>query len=291
LVVIGDFENHMVFGATTLAPGSKWVGDIFVAKLNSNGKWLWAKRAGSPNTGDLGRSIAVDRQGNIIIVGDFINKADFGHITLTSFGSAAFFIAKLDPNGKWLWAKSGGGHPGHDSVGGVAIGKQNHIYITGYYRSQARFGSTTLTSGKDHHIDASLFVAKLDSNGKWLWAESAVQDYSVGPDSSAGLDIALDIHENIAVVGVFRKTAWFGKTKLSGKKDSIIVTKLDSNGKWLWAKQADSEESDRGLGIAVDLQGNVHVTGYFWKTATFHTTKRASKGLMDVFWWKIKNSP
>jgi hypothetical protein len=80
-----------------------------------------------------------------------------------------FIFAQLNP---WLCTKKAGGT--YDDYGyGIAVDACGNSYITGYFKGLATFGSTTLTSNGDYDI----FVAKLDSNGNWLWAKNAGGTY------------------------------------------------------------------------------------------------------------------
>ena len=275
--ITGYFEGSATFGTTTLTSSGYYNIDIFVAKIDQNGNWLWANQAGGTDT-DCGYGIAVDANGNSYIIGVFAENATFGTTTLTSSGYEDIFVAKLDINGNWLWAKQAGGTS--DDYGyGIAVDANGNSYVTGYFYGSAIFGTTTLTSSGDKDI----FVAKLDSNGNWLWVKQAggtIYDY--------GYEIAVDANGNSYVTGYFWSSATFGATTLtsSGQYD-IFVAKMDSNGNWLWAKQAGGTSSDRGYSIAVDDNGNSYVTGYFEESATFGTTTLMSSGSRDIFISKI----
>ncbi|HPI42519.1 MAG TPA: SBBP repeat-containing protein [Candidatus Cloacimonas acidaminovorans] len=265
------------FGNTTLT--SSGSDDIFVAKLDSNGNWLWAKKAGGQSN-DGGRSITVDDNGNSYVTGDFSGSATFGTTTLTSSGYYDYdiFVAKLDINGNWLWAKKAGGQS-NDGGRSITVDDNGNSYITGCFWGSATFGATTLTSSGDLDI----FVAKLDINGNWLWAKQAG-----GTDFDYGYGIAVDDNGNSYVTGYFRSSATFGTTTLtsSGYED-IFVAKLDSSGNWLWAKKAGGTSYDKGYSIAVDVNGNSYVIGYFSGSATFGTTTLTSSGDTDIFISKI----
>ncbi|MEN6445086.1 MAG: SBBP repeat-containing protein [Candidatus Cloacimonas sp.] len=260
--VTGGFSGNATFGTTTL--NSSGDPDIFVAKLDRNGNWLWAKQAGG-TSGDCGNSIAVDDNGNNYVTGLFKSSATFGTTILTSSGSSDIFVAKLDNNGNWLWAKQAGGTSNDDKGYGIAADANGNSYLTGYFGGSATFGTITLTCSGWYDI----FVAKIDSNGNWLWAKQAG-----GTDYDEGKSITVDTNGNSYVTGVFSGSATFGTTTLTSY--DIFIAKLDSNGNWLWAKQAGGTVCDEGNSIAVDYDGNIYVTGWFSDSATFGNTTLTS---------------
>ena len=276
--ITGEFEESATFGTTTLTSSGSY--DIFVAKLDSSGNWLWAKQAWGIGE-DVGFSIAVDAKGNSYITGVFIESANFGTTTLTSSGDYDIFVAKLDINSNWLWAKQAGGTD-DDYGNGIAVDANGNSYVTGYFSESATFGTTTLTSSGD--ID--IFVAKLDSSGNWLWANQAG-----GTNCDYGHGIAVDDNGNSYIIGNFLESANFGITTLtsSGYYD-IFVAKLDINGNWLWAKQAGGTSYDFGNSIAVDTNRNVYVTGFFYSSScSFGTITliNSSSEYIDIFVAKL----
>ena len=274
--VTGYFSGPATFGSTTLTSYGDY--DIFVAKLDSSGNWLWAKNAGGTGF-DEGWSIAVDASGNSYVTGYFNSTVTFGSTTLESNGYDDIFVAKLDSRGKWLWAKKAGG-TAYDKGYSIAIDASGNSYVTGYFQGTATFGSTTLTSSGSQDI----FITKLDSSGNWLWAKNAG-----GTSENYGFSIAVDASGNSYVTGVFVGTASFGSTTLeSNGYDDIFVAKLNSSGDWLWAKNAGgSDDYDNGWSIAIDASGNSYVTGYFSGPATFGSTTLTSNGDWDIFVAKL----
>jgi len=269
--VTGFFKETASFGSTTLTSSGST--DIFIAKLDSSGNWLWAKKAGGTSP-DYSWSIATDSSGNSYVTGSFREIASFGSTTLTSSGDADIFVAKLDSSGNWLWVKQAGGTD-YNTGCGIAIDSSGKSYVTGLFSGTASFGSTNLTSsGQD-----DIFVAKLDSSGNWLWAQKAG-----GTNNDEGRSIAIDSSGKSYVTGLFSGTASFGTTTLtsSGSYD-IFVAKLDSSGNWLWAKKAGGTLWDWSNGIATDSSGNTYLTGYFSGTASFGGINLTSSGGEDIF--------
>ncbi len=135
--------------------------------MDSNGNWLWAKQAGGTSE-EWGIGVAVDSNGNSYVTGFYQESATFGTITLTSSGGNDIFVAKLDSNGNWLWAKQAGG-TSYDEGVSIAVDTNGNSYVTGDFSGSATFGTTTLTSSGEGDI----FVAKMDISGNWLWAQQA----------------------------------------------------------------------------------------------------------------------
>ncbi|MGC9362901.1 MAG: SBBP repeat-containing protein, partial [Candidatus Syntrophosphaera sp.] len=199
--ITGSFEETADFGSTTLtSSGNK---DIFVAKLDGDGNWLWAKKAGG-TAYDYGQGIVLDGSGNVFVTGYFRDVADFGDISLTSNGYDDIFVAKLDPDGNWIWATSAGA-ASSDSAQDITIDASGNLYITGLFMQSTTIGSTTLTSSGGSDI----FVARMDSGGNWLWAVRAG-----GSSGDSGRSITFD-GVNLYITGDFRETAAFGGNSLT----------------------------------------------------------------------------
>lgn len=230
----------------------------------------------------------MDGSGSVYISGLFQDTATFGSTTtLTSISTDSdLFVAKLNPDGdEWLWARQAFGTSFQTSHG-IGLDASGNAYIAGWFRSgTVILGSTTLNISSSGGRD--VFVAKLDSNGTWLWAQQ-----SVGDSSDKGFSIAVDGAGNTYVAGRFAFTIAFGSTILDNPNNfDVFVSKLDTNGAWLWAKEAGGSSDDVGRGIAVDVAGNVYSAGMFEGTAAFGSTMLASTGPDDVFVTKIGSVP
>jgi len=272
--VTGSFYGSAIFGSTSLMSPETWVPGCFIAKLDSNGNWLWAKKVDASNS-NSGSGIAVDSVGNSYVTGYLQGSASFGSTTFSSVAED-IFIAKLDGEGNWLWAKKAGGSNG-DYGKSIAVDSSGNSYVTGNFFGSASFGNTTLNSGDTSFSD--IFIAKLDSNGNWLWANKAG-----GLSSDYSSCITVDSHGNSYVTGAFQSSASFGSTSLSSSGYfDIFVAKLDVYGNWLWAERAGDTGSDYGRSIAVDIYGNAHVTGYFNGSPSFGSTTLISSGIEDIF--------
>ena len=245
--------------------------DAFVSKLDSSGNYLWAIRLG--NSGDdVAKSIAVDGSGNVLITGDFSGTVDFdpsaGTANLTSSGRSDIFIAKFDTYGNFIWAKSMGGAGGESGIF-IAVDRLGNSAITGIFSQSVDFNpgleTTTLTSDGDWDI----YVSKFDPNGNFLWSKRRG-----GKGQDIGDGIGFDAAGNIYSSGVFAGTVDFDpsietSTLTSAGSNDFFISKFDSSGNYLWAKNFGGAGSDGSAPISVDSAGNVYLSGDFSGAADF----------------------
>ena len=242
--------------------------------------WLWALNPGG-SVHEFGQGVATDAAGNTYVTGGFSQSISFGATTLISAGNYDVFVAKLDPDQNWLWAVKAGG-TGDDGGDGIGVDSSGNVYVCGSYHDQAFFGSIQLTGLGIY--DA--FVAKLDTDGNWMWASSAVS-----PGYDIARAIAVNDTGNCYVSGCFQELAVFGSLSLvSAGETDAFVGKLDPNGNWLWVSRAGGTENDQSYGLDLDASGNVLVCGNFRQTADFGTFELTSLGGYDIFAAKLDGS-
>lgn len=272
--IAGLFSGSATFGSTTLV--SQGYEDAFLARLDVDGNFIWARRAGGCDS-DMGNDLSVDNAGNCLLTGGFSHSADFGPFTLTSEGEYSdLFVCKLDAEGNFLWARQAGGEFSVTAGCGIAADAAGNSYVTGVFQGSASFGDTTLTSG----TGMNNFVCKLDPSGNFGWARQAGwTSYSLFYG-----DIAVDGAGNCCVTGAFQVSADFGPITLtSNGATDIFACALDPAGNFLWARQAGSSGTDWSCDLSVDAAGNCCVTGMFTGTASFGPTTLASSGGADIF--------
>ncbi len=277
--VTGNFLVTATFGSYTLTSNGSL--DIFVAKMDENGNWIWASQAGGTGQDRVGHGISIDDAGNIYVTGGFRETATFGSYSLTSNGSLDIFVAMMDADGTWQWATRAGGTSNDDGEA-ITIDDEGKCYVTGHFQGTATFGSYSLTSSGTYDI----FVAKMDANGNWQWATKAG-----GSDCDEGIAITIDEDENTYVTGYFEGTATFGSHSITSNGDGdIYVAKMNTDGNWQWANQAGGAggiEEEFGYGITIDNVGSCYITGEFRGTATFGSYSIISNGGEDIFVAKI----
>ena len=273
--------------------------DGFFAKYDTNGNFIWAKSLGGINN-TFGTSISVDVIGNTFITGYYEGIVDFdpnaGIANLTSNGNRDIFLAKYDSNGSYLWSNSIGGSTNDYSLS-IVVGNLNNIYITGFFEGTADFDPSAGIANLISNGNRDIFLAKYDSNGSYLWANSIG-----GSNMNEGNNVTLDNLGNVYITGYFFNTAYFdpsvGIANLTSEGfHDIFFAKYDENGNYIWANNVGSSTSigDIGNGIAVDASGNIHLTGYFSGVCDFDPnigiSNLTSNGDADIFFAKYSPSP
>lgn len=266
--ITGNFGDSIVFGSTTLLNNTAPYTPMFLAKYNSSGNVIWARRMGG-NGFDHANSVATDPYGNSYVTGLFAfpNNATFGSIALTNTGMGGYdvFIVKYDPFGNALWAK---GYGADDNVVGrsVTTDASGNNYVSGSYNSPAlTFGSTTLTGN-----GYSTFLVKSDASGNVLWAKG-----SSGTAGSSAYSVSCDPFGNTYMTGNFWPTSGgaaiiFGTitltnldTNICSSCSDVFLVKYDSLGNVLWARSGGGPNSDDySASVFADSSGS-YITGYF----------------------------
>jgi len=154
----------------------------------------------------------------------------------------------------------------------------------GYFADTLIFGATKLISDSSY----SVFVAKYDPSGNFIWArQSRLLNYTSSPYFVCGNSIAIDRFDNIYITGYFGDTISFGAEVLKGGLSSanVFVVKYSKSGNVLWAKSAIATSMGyaQSNSIAVDIVGNVFITGTFADTVLFDVNSLITKCSQDVF--------
>jgi hypothetical protein len=267
VLITGFFAGTTNFGGgglTATAGGD----DIFVAKLDPTGAYLWAKAFGSAVYA-TGAGIAVDGSGDILTNGTFEGTIDLGAGALTSpSGEISVYLAKFKSSGRSVWSKGFFVDPdaGANSAETfqLALDSAGDSIFTGYFGGTIDFGAGPLVSAGG----ADLFCAKFDPSGSLLWANRFG-----GLEDQMGTGTALDTAGNIFVTGTFGGTLNFGLGVMSANGNGdVFLAKLDPLGNALWNQHYGDPTSDNNGVIefvAVDSSGNPTIAGGFFGNANF----------------------
>lgn len=259
ICLTGQFNNTATFDTTMLASAGE--SDVFLAKYDSNGNSLWAKRFGGSMT-DKGITIACNSSGDIFLGGWFKGTINFGGPNLVSpFSGIDSFIAKFDSNGNHIWSKNFTSNSDDQCVG-IALDSNSNLYVVGQYLGAIDCGGGNMTSLGAHDI----YLAKLDTNGNHIWSKRLGKNNSEIPNG-----IAIDSLNNIYITGYFYFSTDLGGGTINASADySAFVAKYDSNGNFLWANHSTGFGSQFSNSVAINpTNNNVLIVGYFQYRTNF----------------------
>lgn len=254
----GAHQTTYAGGATML------IGDGIIAKFNAAGALQWCTYYGG-SSDDIGRAIAIDQTGNVIVAGG--TRSSSGISTAGSFksflpGTAIedAFIVKFTTLGSRIWGTYYGG-TGQDRAYGVATDLNNNIVITGWAASST--GIATTGSHQPAMLNGDAFVAKFDSAGARYWGT-----YYGGSDIEMGLGVTTHSNGDIFVCGYSLSTSniatpgsyqtVFGGGVSSG--DAFLVS-FNAAGVRNWGTYLGGPGEETGNAVALDNSGNVYLAG------------------------------
>ncbi|MBD0257757.1 MAG: SBBP repeat-containing protein, partial [Cytophagales bacterium] len=215
------FDNNNKLQAVS-AGGS----DVLVAKYESGGKPVWARRAGG-SLDDSGNGIDLDNAGNVYLTGSFAGTMKFplplGSLSLTSSGQSDAFVAKYNQYGTFVLAGKAGG-AGFDFGKAIAVDKfTGAMYVTGGY------------SPSTNPYITNILLAKFYASGGIQW----IRSIGTASNVDQGNDLVVT-NQGVYVTGYFAGSTAFDAISLtsSGPADAFVAFyRYDSGGKATWAKR------------------------------------------------------
>ena len=282
--ITGSFSDTADFDATSnnvdlISTNAQ--GDIFVAKYDNWGNFIWAKGIGGSGI-DYASSIVVDQDSNVFVAGSFEGVVDFdpGTTTHQISGNSVqdAFILKLDYAGNFKTVYSCG-DVGVDFCADLKIDNQGNLFVIGSFEFQVDFNVTNSNDTLTSSGSSDAFVLKVDSNLSFIWVKKVG-----GAMLDAILALEIDDVGNIYLAGAFEGSCDFdpgtGVSQLVAVNMDGFVLKLNSLGNYMWVNQTGGSGDDQVLDIAIDHQYKVYVTGYFSDTVDFDPDTLSSLNLV-----------
>jgi hypothetical protein len=252
--------------------GGGW-SDAFAAKFNSNGELQWNTFLGSDYE-ESATGIAVDESENVYISG--LGWKTWGTPVNPFAGMADVFVVKLNSSGELQW-NTFMGSDSDDSSQDISVDGIGNVCISG---TSSKTWGTPVNS---YAGARDVFVAKLNSDGALQWNTfmgSTNEDFDSG--------IVADGIGNTFIAGYCESTWGIPIIPHTGTQDGFIA-KLNSDGVLQWNTFLGSATwDDEALGIEMDEEGNVYVTGN--SLESWGTPVNPHSGYVDAFIAKLNSS-
>jgi len=248
IYLTGSFENTVDFDMGTGVANLTASGDdIFVAKYDTAGNYIWAIRFGSTTDLDEGQALNIDPAGDIYIAGNFGNTVDFNPgapiFNLISAGSSDVFVLKLTPAGNFIWADRFGGSLAQEPYA-IETDAFGYAYVTGTFFGSSDFDPGTGTVSLSSAGQTDAFIMCLTPAGALSWVKKIGTTYF--DDARA---IVIDAQNDIYISGSFWGTVDLDPgtgiiLQTSNGSFDTYMDKFDNAGNLIWAKSWGSTFSD-----------------------------------------------
>jgi hypothetical protein len=297
--------------------------DAFVVKLYPDGSDLVFSTFLGGDSSDQGKDIAVDKDGNICMIGTTrsVNFPTVNPLQPAHAVDEDNFVAKLKSDGSALIFSTYLGGDGNDANGSLKVDKEGDIVVTGYTSS---FNFPTVNAFQPVSADGILspcifpfplpcsrgpytgfedaFVAKLKGDGSAL----VFSTYLGGRRGDDGQGLAIDGNGDIYVIGVTGSLDFPTANPLqaanAGYDDpdafwiftayDTFVAKFNANGALLYSTYLGGSSNDFSRAISLDEAGNVYLLG--WTSSpnfpAIASLKSTLSGSDDLFVTKLNRT-
>ena len=201
--------------------------DGYAAKYDPAGNLLLG-RPGRRERQWVRHRMAVDGAGNVLIGGSFAGSIEIGApgrppVTLTNSGINEGFVAKIDPAGNALWARTFGAAADPRLANGIATDAAGNVYATGERWEPAL--RRQVQRGRRGGVDPG-----------------RLGQHRHRP-TFAGQSVAVDTAGNVLVAGTYLGKIDFNPdpmktnylTSIATPPDDAFVLKLNATGAYVWA--------------------------------------------------------
>ena len=235
--------------------------DLALAKFSPvNGRVVWAVHYGGTGN-ELPRSIAVDKDGDLLVCGDFTGQANLGNGPVSTTGGTDIFIAKYSGvNGAPVWVQTLGSTGIDNGVSVCANPLSGQVYFTGHLGGPVVLGGSTNGPG-------GLYIASYTGAGTFeririfnnMWDGVSVSDMGNG--------IRCDSAGNVVFVGQNgARISFDGQFAVPGGTHAFFAGfSAGLTNQWYVAATGN----DGARAVVVDNLGDVTGVGIFSGTANF----------------------
>jgi hypothetical protein len=235
-IAADDSGNVYVTGSSQ---GDGTSNDYATIKYRSNGDIAWLARYDGPVSGeDLARAIAVDHQGNVYVTGESPGETCQDYATI-----------KYYANGDTAWVRRyNRAGDTSDRPCALVVDDSGNVFVTGESSHGAGYGGYEYAT------------IGYNSSGNLLWTRvyNGLENHYDGASA-----IAVDKRGNVYVTG---------RSDDSTAVADYATLKYNQMGVQCWARRYNGTGSgyDWPFAVAIDLSGNVYITGYSYGDGTDH---------------------
>lgn len=282
----GAYDREYATGGRSV--GSRGPMDVFVTKLDPQGKMVWSTLLGGPNY-DRAYTVRVDREGFVYVAG----RAGEGFPTTPgtvqpefagdnqpngAYGKQDGFITKLSPDGTQVIWSTYFGTPGKSIIRDMDLDSEGNLYVVMIELSQPSAHITRGAFQEEPPGGKDSLVAKIAPDAsRVVWCS-----YLGGSGRDLAPSLRVDGEGHAVVAGStfsddFPVTNGAYQTQPGGMEDAFVAKFSDDGSRLVFATRLGGSKADGAAGkhgLALDETGRPCVVG-FTSSSDFPTTPGA----------------
>lgn len=275
ILLTGCYDSGIDFGGGPLPSYSP--SSMFLAKFASNGDHLWSRHVSGTGMA-TGRSVAVDRTGNVFVTGSFSGPVDFVNRALNSYGglSSDMFLAKFSGSGVLSWVRQYG--QSGSSVDGIslALDAGGDVALLAQFYGPASVGGPIHTNAGGGDIVLAKYSGR---DGAYIWSTAFGGSALDSPCS-----LTVDALGRITIAGMFLGSINFGGGLISTPSGGgrAYLASFEASGAYRWAS-AFGIGSEMARAVLAGADGRIYCTGRMGDSLPLGSMTLVGAGYSDVF--------
>ncbi|BDD06380.1 T9SS type A sorting domain-containing protein [Aureibacter tunicatorum] len=292
---LGSFRNTVNFDTRggdfniTSSGGT----DAYLAKYDENGILIFAFKIGGSSS-DYGYKLAVDSDGNAVIVGFARGNIDFDPSSATrnlNLTNGGIFVAKYSNDGSYLWAKSMGGNISLPSS--IATDSENNIILGGTYTGTIDIDLNSSVRNITATSYQNSYVVKWNPQGNLQWhrnlGDSRASYVSVNV-------VGADSNDNVYFSGYYSGT-WrinqyltLSSTAHGSNNSAGFLVQTNRSGGVNWGRNLEIDGSNRTQNPFVGIfemsvsphNDGVYVAGLYRGAVNFNPPRARQGEILNI---------
>ncbi|MFA6151356.1 MAG: T9SS type A sorting domain-containing protein [Chitinophagaceae bacterium] len=273
IYISGSYEDSISFEIGSVKQ-SAYSGNenIFYAKLDSNGNFLWIKTLKNElfKPGSSRKSkVKLDHNSDLIITGCFQDRVDFDagadsfFIKATTYYNETF-ILKTNASGEFIWVKNFAGTRLSNECHSFDVDSRNNIFLCGHFDDTIDVNPATAINHLISKGDNDMFLVKLDNAGNYIWSKQFGEKRT---DEGSCISVTRD--DNLLMAGHFTDSIKIvtdtGLLKIkSNLNNDAILMKFSNDGQFKWYKKFQGKFSSvEPVDLKQDPADNIYLMGSF----------------------------
>ena len=298
-IIVGNILNGKL--AVQLKPqiDASVAQNAFIAIMDDAGNAKIAMPIGTnviANSGVVAKGVAVDKAGNIYVVGNYLGMPGFGDpIPAPQTTSANGFVVSYTETGAFRWQRFFTGS-WDQSIDAIRVNEADEIFIAGRFAGTVYFTLNGAAGWLNPSGNSDVLLAKIEDNELPDKAGSAIWAVRVGGDDDDFVGGLAASKDGVALAGMFRGTVTIGNFGVtSGDSipywDAFVATFDKSNGSPKAATAIVANGMQLIQAVAVDSFGDIVIAGAYSSTLPSNAGTLVTSGMNDFDAFVVKIGP